>query len=83
MASLAVYSVLTAIGSYNLSLRSSYIESENLIFVHDRHFSARRENSFLSLVGNQGKEITDEYLSELKARHKSRIEISRYLELLY
>lgn len=74
---------LTAIGSFNLSLRSSYIESENLVFVHDPDLTFRREADFLAKLENLTTEITLERLAELEQRHPVRIDISRFLELLY
>jgi len=74
---------LTVIGSFNLSLRSSYIESENLVFVHDPDLTFRREADFLAKLENLTTEITLERLAELKQQHPIRIDISRFLELLY
>ena len=74
---------LAAIGSFNLSLRSCYIESENLVFIHDPDFTFRRETTFLARLDNLATEITLDRLAEIKRQHPVRMEVSKFLELLY
>jgi len=74
---------LAAVGSFNLSMRSCYIESENLLFVPGRDFCARREEAFFSRLENECAEITTGALARMKKEHKTRIDLSKYLELLY
>ncbi len=74
---------LLAVGSFNLTLRSSYIESENLIFLWDRGLGMTRQRNFLARLGYEAREITDKRLAVLAREHKTRIEWSRYLELIF
>ena len=74
---------LCAIGSFNLSLRSCYIESENLVYICDPLFSAKREVQFLSDMNCQTIEITNAYYADLKKQFKRRIELSQYVDLLF
>lgn len=74
---------LAAVGSFNLSMRSSHIESENLVFIHDRNFCQTRENAFIQTITDKAREITPDYFAKLKDMHKTRIDLSRHLELLF
>jgi len=74
---------LAAVGSFNLSLRSCYVESENLVFVQDQDLAAARQRRFVSRLETMGREITPERLEQLYAEHKIKIEWARHLELLY
>jgi phosphatidylserine/phosphatidylglycerophosphate/cardiolipin synthase-like enzyme len=74
---------LAAIGSFNLSIRSCYIESENLVVVLDPEFAAAEEKLFLELVRGRATEITPDYLDRQRQTFRSKISLARYLELLY
>lgn len=74
---------LAAGGSLNLSLRSSYIESENLLFVFDPQYCKQRENAFVDRCEKTATKVTPETLKEAKILYKNRIELSRTVELLY
>ncbi|MFH2098617.1 MAG: phosphatidylserine/phosphatidylglycerophosphate/cardiolipin synthase family protein, partial [Pseudomonadota bacterium] len=74
---------LLAAGSFNLSLRSSYIESENLVFVWDQELARARQRNFMAKLGYEAREITPARLEVLAREHKTRIEWSRYLELFF
>ena len=74
---------LLAVGSYNLSLRSAYVESENLVFVEDAALCARREEAFLSLSSSRARELTLERLAALREQYKGRMALARKLELLF
>ena len=74
---------LAAAGSFNLSLRSSYIESENLVFILDPGICQRRESLFLEFLGKKCEEITPAHLSRYKTQHKTKVDLAAYLELLY
>jgi phosphatidylserine/phosphatidylglycerophosphate/cardiolipin synthase-like enzyme len=74
---------LAAIGSFNLSIRSCYIESENLVGVLDPEFTAAEEKLFLQLVRGRATEITPDYLDRQRRTFRSKISLARYLELLY
>jgi len=74
---------LALIGSFNLSIRSCYIESENLIAIHHPATIADLEERFVRRQTTQASEITAARLSEINRQHKSKIELARYVELLY
>ncbi len=74
---------LAALGSFNISVRSSYIESENLVFVHDRDFCERREAVFEDIMDNGATLAEADFLNAQKTEFSTRVEIARYLELLY
>ncbi|MBI9074092.1 MAG: phosphatidylserine/phosphatidylglycerophosphate/cardiolipin synthase family protein [Desulfatibacillum sp.] len=74
---------LAAVGSFNLSMRSSHIESENLLFVCDQAFAQARKEAFLRMVESQAREITKKRFQRMHEQHKTRIEMSRHLELLF
>ena len=71
------------IGSFNLSIRSSYIESENLVNVQDPEFVRGQEGAFWERVSRGSKEITRDYLEEQKQRFGTKLNLARYLELFY
>ncbi len=75
--------MLAAAGSFNLSLRSSYIESENLVFIYDSGICEKRESLFLEFLGKQCNEVTPRHVSDSKTLHKTKIDLASYLELLY
>lgn len=72
-----------AIGSFNLSVRSCFIESENLLYLYDTRLAAQRERQFLARLENDSTEITPAYLKKLTEQHKSWMDMGRYVELLY
>jgi cardiolipin synthase A/B len=72
-----------AIGSFNLSIRSCFIESESLIAVPDPDFTLRRENEFWDLVAHRGREITPDHLARQKENFGAYLPLARYLDLLY
>ncbi|ACL06394.1 Phosphatidylserine/phosphatidylglycerophosphate/cardiolipin synthase-like protein [Desulfatibacillum aliphaticivorans] len=76
-------SKMAAVGSFNLSLRSSYIESENLTFMDDAAICLDREEAFLQRVKNLATEITAGDLAQQKIKYKNRLEIAWYLDLLF
>ncbi len=74
---------LAAVGSFNLSMRSSHIESENLLFVCDKEFAEDRTRAFFYMLESQAREITPKRFKRLREQSKTRIEMSRHLELLF
>ncbi|MFH2099762.1 MAG: phosphatidylserine/phosphatidylglycerophosphate/cardiolipin synthase family protein, partial [Pseudomonadota bacterium] len=72
-----------AVGSHNLSLRSAYVESENLVFVGDETLCAQREEAFLRLVGQRARELTLERLAGIREEYKGRISLAKKIELLF
>ena len=72
-----------AIGSFNLSIRSSYIESENLVNVQDPGFVGEQERAFWERVSRDSQEITRKTLVEQKQRFGTKLNLARHLELFY
>ncbi|MEW5734135.1 MAG: phospholipase D-like domain-containing protein [Thermodesulfobacteriota bacterium] len=71
-----------AVGSFNLSVRSSYIESENLAFVFDEELAEKRRDDFLKELEN-AEEMTPARLAALGKEHRAAMEMARYLDLLF
>jgi phosphatidylserine/phosphatidylglycerophosphate/cardiolipin synthase-like enzyme len=74
---------LTIIGSFNLTIRSCYIESENLACIPDPLTTRVQEEVFWKRMEMDSTEITAAYLEQVKQRSKTRTAIARYLELLF
>ena len=74
---------LTAVGSFNLTMRSSHIESENLLFVCDKDFARARFQAFTRMLETESREITPKRFQYMREQHKTRIEMSRHLEFLF
>lgn len=74
---------LALVGSFNLSIRSCYIESENLVAIHHPGMVTQLEESFMRRLDGQATEMTPTRLSDINRQHKSTIELARYVELLY
>lgn len=72
-----------AIGSFNLSTRSCFIESENLLSIPDPAFVREREAEFQNLVSHHAIPITREYFRAQKEKFKTMTQMAKYLELLY
>lgn len=72
-----------ATGSFNLSMRSCYIESENLIVVEDPDFAGERERMFLERLRREATELTRKTLGEQKERFRARMAVTDYLDLFF
>lgn len=72
-----------AVGSFNLSLRSSYIEAENLVSVEDPGFAAAQEEAFLQRLRRHAREVTVSSIEEQRQRLGARLNLAKHLELLY
>lgn len=72
-----------AVGSFNLSLRSSYIEAENLVTVEDPGFAAAQEKAFWGRLRRDTREMTVSSIKEQRQRLGARLSLARHLELLY
>jgi len=72
-----------SIGSVNLTIRSCYIESENMVNIFDPALAAAQEALFLHRIEHDATEITPAYLKHLHEQHKNKMEIARVVELLY
>ena len=76
-------SQIAAVGSFNLALRSSYIESENLVFINNGSLCKGRDAAFLQKLTEGATEITRDGLALRKVKYKNRMEIAWYLDLLF
>ncbi|MEW5737238.1 MAG: phosphatidylserine/phosphatidylglycerophosphate/cardiolipin synthase family protein [Thermodesulfobacteriota bacterium] len=74
---------LCAVGSFNLSLRSCYVESENLLFVRDRDFCAGRAEAISEMQETNFDELSVESVEAQRTKNKSKVEMARYLDLLF
>ncbi len=73
----------TVIGSFNLTIRSCFIESETLACIPDQITTRIQEEVFWKRVEMDTTEITATYLEKAKQKSKARTAILRYLELLF
>jgi len=72
-----------AVGSFNLSVRSCYIESENLLVVQDEAFAAEQESLFWERVRRNAVELTEPALRELKEKYRTALAVAGYLDLFF
>lgn len=71
-----------AVGSFNLSMRSCFVESEDLVGVFDPDFAAGLERRFARLLA-EATEVKPDYLERQRETYRGKIALARYLELLY
>ncbi|KPA09595.1 Phospholipase D/Transphosphatidylase domain protein [Candidatus Magnetomorum sp. HK-1] len=76
-------SELMAIGSFNVTIRSFFIESENLVFTSAKELCKHRESVFLSDLQKQATEITQQYLAYLRKKHRSKMDLSQLVDILF
>jgi phosphatidylserine/phosphatidylglycerophosphate/cardiolipin synthase-like enzyme len=74
---------LMALGSFNVTVRSSYIESENLIFTKDKTICKHRESCFLEDIQHRTTEITSPYLTYLHNKYRSKVDLSQLVDILF
>ena len=72
-----------AVGSFNLSMRSCFIESENLVVVQDPDFVREREEEFLRMLRRDATEMTRKTLKEQRERFKAMMAVTDYLDLFF
>lgn len=72
-----------AVGSFNLSMRSCFIESENLVAVEDPGFVQACERAFLERLRREAAEMTRKTLKEQKERSRARMAVTDYLDLFF
>jgi phosphatidylserine/phosphatidylglycerophosphate/cardiolipin synthase-like enzyme len=72
-----------AVGSFNLSMRSCFIESENLVVVQDPDFVREREEAFLRRLRRDATEMTRKTLKEQRERFKAMMAVTDYLDLFF
>ena len=75
--------VWAAVGSFNLSMRSCFIESENLVVVQDPVFVRKLEADFRRVLAGQATETTRDSLNEQKDRFRSQMAMTNYLDLFF
>jgi len=75
--------VWAAVGSFNLSMRSCFIESENLVVVQDPVFVQRQETAFRNKVQVHATEMTRDSLKEQKEKFRTQIAMTNYLDLFF
>ncbi len=72
-----------AVGSFNLSMRSCFIESENLVVVEDPDFVQVCEDAFLRRLHQDATEMTRRRLREQKKRFRAMMAVTDYLDLFF
>ena len=70
-------------GSFNLSMRSAYLESEIMVNVLDRDMATEREQAFLSEISQNTREISLSDLARQEDRYSLLMDVARHLEILY
>jgi len=75
--------VWAAVGSFNLSMRSCFIESENLVVVQDPAFAGKLEADFRRVLARYAREMTRERLNEQKERFRNQMAMTTYLDLFF
>lgn len=72
-----------AIGSFNLSIRSAYLESELMLGILDPHLAKDQEKKFLEDLDRHAHRVSfDDYAQEEKT-YRIVMDIARHLEILY
>jgi phosphatidylserine/phosphatidylglycerophosphate/cardiolipin synthase-like enzyme len=74
---------LMALGSFNVTVRSAYIESENLLFTKDPTICKQRESRFLADIEHRTTEINTPYLIYLHNKHRSKMDLSQLVDILF
>ncbi len=72
-----------AMGSFNLSMRSCFIESENLVVVQDPDFVREQEASFRERLQRHATEMTRDILDKKKEQFRTKIAMTRDLDLFF
>jgi len=72
-----------AVGSFNLSMRSCFIESENLVVIQDEAFVKEQESLFRRRIQNHATELTRATLQEQKEKFRTPMAMARYLDLFF
>jgi len=72
-----------AVGSYNLSLRSAYLESEIMVYIADKSVATAREKLFLNELELNTQEIFFADLAHKEEKFGKAINLARIFEILY
>ena len=74
---------LVAVGSYNLSLRSAYLESEIMVYLADKSIAQGREKLFLEEIDLNAREIFFSDLAYKEEIFGTFMNLARIFEILY
>jgi len=74
---------LMALGSFNVTVRSSYIESENLVFTKDNRMCSHRRSCFLEDIQHHTTEISSQYLTYLHNKYRSKMDLAQLVDILF
>ncbi|KUG22856.1 cardiolipin synthetase [hydrocarbon metagenome] len=72
-----------AVGSYNLSLRSAYLESEIMVYITDKSVATERENLFLKELELNTREVFFSDLAYKEEKFGTFMNLARIFEILY
>jgi cardiolipin synthase A/B len=72
-----------AIGSFNLSIRSAYLESELMLGILDPHLALIQEGKFLEDLEKHTRRIDLETYSKEEQDYRLFMDMARHLEILY
>jgi len=72
-----------AIGSFNLSIRSAYLESEIMLSFPDPGLAGRQERKFLLDLDEKARRVTLEELAYKEKEYRLLMDMARRLEILY
>lgn len=72
-----------AIGSFNLSIRSSYLESELMVAIDDRKLALEREAAFRHELDTAAREVQPADLALKENAFGRRMQLARRIEILY
>lgn len=72
-----------SIGSFNLSIRSAYLESELMITIHDESLAQDRERQFLDDLNRHAARIDLNDYAREEDTYRLLMEMARHLEILY
>jgi cardiolipin synthase A/B len=73
---------LAMIGSFNLSMRSCFVESENLVNIFDPAIAEAEQARFLTRL-EAAAEVTPKFMQEAYREHRSTTEFARSFELFF
>lgn len=71
------------VGSFNLSIRSSYLESEITLALPDPGLAGLQKKKFLAVLESKARRITAQDLEEHEKEHGFLMDVARRLEILY
>jgi len=72
-----------SIGSFNLSIRSSYLESEVMVNIHDPKMASRQQDAFLKILAKEAREVTLEDFIHEEEAHSVLMNLAKHIEILY